>query len=90
MDSAGVRLRYRIAQGGEAHFRFDGGFVTSGELLRGGRVEETLDVEWGPEPGIVPASTLYRNLPSFRELQIDVEDWDYVESYPPDIWTIGS
>ncbi len=90
VDSTGVRLRYRIAQGGEAHFTFEGALVTSGELLRGGRVEETLAVNWGAEPEVVPKNTLYRNLSSFRELEIDVEDWDYVESYPPEIWTLGS
>ncbi len=90
VDSTGVRLEYRIPQGGEAHFRFDNGRATSGELLRGGRVEQTLRIDWGPDSDIVPQSTVYRNLASFRELEIDVEVVEFVESYPPDIWSIGS
>lgn len=89
IDSTGVRLRYRIAAGGEARFEFENGVPISGELLRGGRVEETLRVDWGPDSDVIPSGTLYRNLPSFRELEIEVESVDYVETYPPDIWDIG-
>jgi hypothetical protein len=90
VGSSGISLRYRIAEGGEATFGFTDGRVAGGELLRGGRVEETLSVEWGEEPDVVPKSTLYRNLTAFRELEIEVDSFEFVESYPPDIWSIGS
>ena len=60
------------------------------ELLRGGRVEETLELEQGADGAELPGVATYRNFPAFRELQVRVEAIDHVESYPPDIWTPGS
>jgi len=88
VDSTVVRLRYRIAQGGEAHFTMGEHAVQQAELLRGGRVEETMEITL--EPGSeVPTSALYRNVPAFRELQVDLESVESVETFPAGIWTIG-
>lgn len=87
IDSTRIRLRYRIPQGGEVHYVFRDGVLERGELLRGGRVEETLALERAREGTNLPAVAVYRNLPAFRELEVTVEQVDYVESYPPDTWT---
>ena len=87
VDSTQVRLRYRIAEGGQAHFVLAPDGVVSAELLRSGRVEETMVVL--PSSGSVPASATYRNLPAFRELEVEVESVQQVESFPPDIWSIS-
>ena len=89
IDSTGVRLRYRIAQGGEVHYFFEDGVLERGELLRGGRVEETLVLERQDRDANLPAAATYRNFPAFRELEVRVETIDQVESYPPDIWVFG-
>lgn len=88
VDTSAVRLRYRIPQGGEAHFVLDSEQVMEAELLRGGRVEETMEI--GPAQDLdVPGRAVYRNLPAFRELHVEVETVDVVESFPPEIWEIG-
>ena len=89
VDSTSVRLRYRIPQGGEVHYLFRDGILERGELLRGGRVEETLELEQSGVASELPGVATYRNLPAFRELQVRVETIDHVESYPPDIWSFG-
>ncbi len=87
IDSTRIRLRYRIPQGGEVHYVFQEGVLERGELLRGGRVEETLALDRAVEGSNLPAVAVYRNLPAFRELEVTVERIDHVESYPPDTWT---
>ena len=89
LDSTRVRLRYRIPQGGEVHYVFQDGVLERGELLRGGRVEETLELEPSEVASELPGVATYRNRPAFRELEVRVETIDYVESYPPDIWSFG-
>lgn len=89
IDSTGAQLHYQFDDGEEATFTFTGDRVTEGEILRDGRVEEALSVEWGEDSGRVPVATVYRNIAAFRELEIDVESHEFVESFPPDIWSIG-
>ena len=89
VDSTRVRLRYRIPQGGEVHYVLAEGVLERAELLRGGRVEETLELEAGDASDELPGQATYRNFPAFRELEVTVEAVDHVESYPPDIWTPG-
>lgn len=87
LDERTVRLRYDVPGAREMSFRFEGGALASAEILRDGRAEESLSVE--RDGAGLPQSATYRNLAAFRELTVDVESIEYVESFPPEIWTLG-
>ena len=84
-----VRLTYRTSEGVELRYTLTGGSVREVERLRQGQVVERLNLT--PESAAhYPAEATYRDLPAFRELQLDRERVELVEGYPPDIWEVGS
>ncbi|MEZ4414581.1 MAG: hypothetical protein R3E10_02395 [Gemmatimonadota bacterium] len=87
LDSQTVRLRYDVPGARELAFRFEAGHLASAEIQRQGRTEERLEVTREGEG--LPRSATYRNIAAFRELHVEVESIEYVESFPPEIWTLA-
>lgn len=80
-------IRLRDPAGGELRYRVRDRTILRAERIRDGHVVERVEVE--PGEGPFPREARYRNLAEFRELNVTLESIDYVESYPPDIWTLG-
>jgi len=82
-----VRLRYDIPGARELFFWLEDGRISAAEILRDGRTEERVQVSW-PESPDHPSVANYRNVTAFRELEVEVESIEYVESFPPEIWSL--
>jgi hypothetical protein len=83
--SSGTMLRYGFANGDEIRYHLAGVRIRQVELLRGGHVVQSVELEMEDE-GRYPVEARFRELGAFRELTLSRESVEYVESYPPDIW----
>lgn len=95
---AGAELRGTRVEPGrtELFYAVDGGILRYD--LRGGRLAAAewegngarMDVRLdGAAEHDVPRRALFRDLSAFTELELNLEQVDEVEPYPPDIWTPG-
>lgn len=84
LDGGARRVRTRLADGDQVHYRFVDGVMQSVALLEDG--SEVKQVRLTQDGAPVPAEAVYRDLAAFRELTITRESVEYVASFPPDIW----
>ncbi len=82
-----VRLRYDIPGQRELFYWLEDGRISAAEILRDGRTEERVQVTWEGTDG-PPSVANYRNVAAFRELEVEVESIEYVEPFPPEIWSL--
>lgn len=87
LDDGVFLIRLRHPEGGELRYRVRDRAILDAERVRDGHVVERVEVE--PGDGPFPREARYRNLADFRELTVRLEEMDFVESYPPDIWDPG-
>jgi len=89
-ESSGLaELRYQNMAGGELVYRLAGNRIEGMEVLRGERASE--DVRLIRVDGErFPREATYRHLEEVRELRIHLESVEHVETYPSDIWDLGS
>jgi hypothetical protein len=80
-----LRIRYRLEDTSEIHYRVAGGQVLGVERLRGGSVVQRVEVEYA-DGERVPSRAVYRDLAGGRELVITRTTLEHVEPFPPDIW----
>ena len=59
------------------------------ELIRDGSVEEEVLLTWSEAESRAPSSARYRLMRETRELNLEVDLIEDVESYPPDTWNPG-
>lgn len=85
----GVELRYLIPGEGELAFGARGGRLVWAAHRIDGRDVRRVDLSGASGRG-VPAETRYRNHRDVRELTIEIESVEDVESFPPQIWFPGS
>jgi hypothetical protein len=78
-------VRYGFANGEEIRYHLAGTRIQEVQLLRGGHVVQSVELEMG-EDGRYPVEARYRDLGAFRELRLSRQSVEYVEPYPPDIW----
>jgi len=80
-----LRVRYRLEDGSEIHYRIAGGRVLGVERLRSGSVVQRVEMEY-EEGESVPSTATYRDLAEGRELVLRRSSLERVEPFPPDIW----
>lgn len=80
-----LRVRYRLEDQTEVHYRVSGGRVLRVERLRSGSVVQRVEMEYGDTERL-PTRATYRDLAEGRELIIDRTSLERVEPFPPDIW----
>ncbi len=84
-----TRLRYRLPSGVELHYELARDRIQKAELLRSGEVEESMGLTHTAEVEGLPSEATYRNIAAFRQLAVQAERVQFVEPYPPEIWTVG-
>ncbi len=84
-----AELRYQSMAGGELLYRLQGNRIERMEVLRGQRASEDLRLV-RVDGERFPREATYRHLEEVRELRILLETVEHVESYPSDIWELGS
>ena len=83
-----LELRYSDGREGEILYTLSDDRIERIDVLRAGRASEELQIALA-EGERFPQRAVYRNLEAVRELTITLESVEHVESYPPDIWTLG-
>jgi len=81
-----IRLRYQLGDGDELRYEIRDGKLTGVELFRAGHALHQVSLE-RQEGWELPSKATYRNLASFRELNVTVESVEKVVSHPADIWS---
>jgi len=84
-----AELRYQNMAGGELVYRLSGNRIERMEVLRGERASEEVRLV-RVDGERFPREATYRHLEEVRELRIYLEEVDHVETYPSDIWNLGS
>ncbi len=84
-DGGETEVDFRLPQGDQVRFRIRDGVVVEAEFLAGGSVVERVSVSFRDKRPY-PAQATYRNLLDFRELKLNLESFEYVDVFPPDIW----
>lgn len=80
----GIRMRYELADGREAHYLVDEGLLRGVEVLREGTVVQRVALE---RDGLgVPTEAVFRDLVEVRELRLTRESVQLTEPFPSDIW----
>jgi len=80
-----LRVRYRLEDLSEIHYRVSAGRVLAVERLRGGSVVQRVEMEYADAERL-PTRATYRDLAEGRELILDRTSLERVEPFPPDIW----
>ena len=89
-ESSGLaELRYQNVAGGELVYRLAGNRIERMEVLRGERASEEVRLI-RVDGERFPREATYRHLDEVRELRIQLETVEHVETYPSDIWDLGS
>ncbi len=79
-------VQYRLPRGDRLHFRLRDRTILDVSLLEGEDVVERVFVSAPEEGSDYPAEATYRNLRDYRELKLQLEFHEQVDSFPPDIW----
>ena len=79
-------MLYRLPAGDRMRFRLRDHSVLEVSLLERESVVERIVVSDTGEGAVYPEDATYRNLRDFRELRLQLESFEYVDSFPPDIW----
>lgn len=80
-----VTLRYDLGADGALEYRAQGGRLTSVRRIRGGGVQETVDLERGSGGALKAAR--YRDVPAFRNLNLTLEQSSDAASFAEDVWS---
>lgn len=80
-----LEASYRLPSGERVRFSVSGGAVREAVVVRRGSVVERVELS-KERDGSYPKEVTYRNLPEFRELKLELESFEYVDPFPPDIW----
>ncbi len=83
-----LELRYSDGGDGEYLYTLSDDRIERIDVLRAGRASEEVQVARADGERF-PERAVYRNLEAVRELTIILESVEHVESYPPEIWTLG-
>ena len=83
-----LELRYTDGRDGEMLYTLAADRIERIDVLRAGRASEEVQLARA-EGERFPQRAVYRDLEAVRELTITLESVEHVESYPPDIWTLG-
>ena len=81
-----LTAEYALPAAGRVRFRVEGGTVREAEFVENGRVVERVEAS-DRHDGSYPAEAAYRNLPAYREVKLELESFEYVDPFPPDIWS---
>ena len=81
-----LEVQYRLPRGDRLHFRLSDRTILDVSLLEGEDVVERVFVSAPEEGSDYPAEATYRNLRDYRELKLQLEFNEQVDSFPPDIW----
>jgi hypothetical protein len=81
-----LMIRYRLEDASEIHYQVRGGRVERVERLRSGSVVQRVEVEYD-EGERYPRRAVYRDLAQGTELILTRASLEYVEPFPPDIWS---
>ncbi|HYH79073.1 MAG TPA: hypothetical protein VEX86_04730 [Longimicrobium sp.] len=79
-----VTLRYDLGADGTLEYRAQGTHLASVRRLRGGGVQETVDLERGADGALKAAR--YRDVPAFRNLNLTLQSSD-AASFSEDVWS---
>ena len=79
-------VQYRLPHGDRVHFRLRDRTIMDVSRLEGEDVVEHVFVSAPEEGSDYPAEATYRNLRDYRELKLQLEFHEQVDSFPPDIW----
>ena len=85
----GVELHLRLPGGDTIRFRLRDRRVAEAAVLQGGAVVERVVVSQPREGSAYPSEATYRNLRDYRELELQLESFEYVEPFPAHIWDPG-
>jgi hypothetical protein len=80
-----VTLRYDLGPDGTLEYRAQGSRLTSVRRLKGGGVQETVDLERGSDGALKAAR--YRDVPAFRNLNLTLESSSDAASFAEDVWS---
>ena len=80
-----ILIRYELAGDGELRYHLMDDALDRVELLRRGHIEEEVRLKEA-EDRFFPSEAVYRNLSKFQELKAVIEEVEYVEPFPPEIW----
>ncbi|HSU17594.1 hypothetical protein [Longimicrobium sp.] len=80
-----VTLRYDLGGDGTLEYRAQGGRLQSVRRLRGGGVQETVDLERAADGSLKAAR--YRDQVAYRSLNLTLESSTDVASFPEDTWS---
>ena len=88
-SDGGLELRFRLPGGDPIRFRLRDRRVAEAAVLQGGAVVERVVVSEPLEGSAYPLEATYRNLRDYRELELQLESFEYVEPFPAHIWDPG-
>lgn len=80
-----LTVEYALPAGPHVRFRVQGGTVREAALVENGRVVERVEASSRGD-GSYPAEAAYRNFPAYRELKLELDSFEHVDPFPPDIW----
>lgn len=83
-----LAVDYRLPDGTRLRFHVEGRRVVGASVLDGDDVVRTLVVAETDPGSRFPSEATYRDVPDFRQLEVDLSSVEYVESFPPDIWSV--
>jgi hypothetical protein len=80
-----VTVRYDLGADGTLEYRAEGGRLQSVRRLRGGGVQESVDLERASDGS--PRAARYRDWPAYRNLNLTLESSTDVASFPENTWS---
>ena len=84
-----LSVDYRLADGEVVRFSLEGRRVVGVSVLDGRDVVRTMQVGDNDGSSRYPTDATYRDIPDFRELKVSLSEVEYVDAFPPDIWTVA-
>jgi len=83
-----LSVDYRLPEGLGLRFHVEGRRVVGASVLEDDDVVRTLAVAEADAGSRFPSEATYRDLPDFRQLEVALSSVEYVEAFPPDIWSV--
>jgi opacity protein-like surface antigen len=80
-----VTLRYDLGADGTLEYRAQGGRLQSVRRLKGGGVQESVELERAADGALRAAR--YRDWPAYRNLNLTLESSTDAASFPDDVWS---